>query len=154
MTEGDLEQLIIDSLQNQGYGYQPGEEIERDYHDVLLIPHLQTALERLNPELQESTILEAIRKVKNLDQNNLVRNNKEFSRMLHEGVKVPEHTNHGVEYITVRLIDYDNIDNNEFLVVNQFTIIEHSEKRPRGLAVPSRSFPDSPRSQPGPAGAL
>lgn len=129
-NEEALEKMIIESLSQQGYDYQAGEEIERDYHDVLLLPHLRGALSRLNPELQEGTIAEAVRKVKNLDQNNLVRNNKEFSHMLHEGVKVAEQTDRGTEYKTVRLIDYDNIDNNEFLVVNQFTIIEHSEKRP------------------------
>ncbi|MBR6965373.1 type I restriction endonuclease subunit R [Candidatus Saccharibacteria bacterium] len=129
-NEEALEKMIIETLQSQGYDYQPGEEIERDYHDVLLLSHLENSLSRLNPNLQESTISEAIRKIKNLDQNNLIRNNQEFSRMLHEGVKVPEYTNHGVDYKTVRLIDYDNIDNNEFLVVNQYTIIEHSEKRP------------------------
>lgn len=129
-NEEALENLIVNTLQTQGYSYSPGEEIERDYHDVLLIPHLRTALSLLNPDLQESTILEAIRKIINLDQNNLIRNNKEFSRMLHEGVKVAEHTEHGTDYKTVKLIDFDNIDNNEFLVVNQFTIIEHSEKRP------------------------
>ena len=129
-NEEALEQMIIETLQNQGYNYQPGEEIERDYHDVLLLSRLKNSLSRLNPDLQENTISEAIRKIKNLDQNNLVRDNQEFSRMLHEGVRVSEYTNHGVNHETVRLIDYDNIDNNEFLVVNQYTIIEHSEKRP------------------------
>ena len=129
-NEEALEEMIIEDLNRQGYDYQPGEEIERDYHDVLLLSHIENSLSRLNPNLQENTIAEAIRKIKNLDQNNLIRNNQEFSRMLHEGVKVPEYTDHGVDYKTVRLIDYDNIDNNEFLVVNQYTIIEHSEKRP------------------------
>lgn len=129
-NEEALERIIIETLQNQGYDYQPGEEIERDYHDVLLLSHLENSLSRLNPNLQENTISEAVRKIKNLDQNNLIRNNQEFSRMLHEGVKVSEYTDHGVDYKTVKLIDYDNIDNNEFLVVNQYTIIEHSEKRP------------------------
>lgn len=129
-NEEALEQMIIETLQSQGYDYQPGEEIKRDYHDVFLLSRLENALSRLNPSLQENTIAEAIRKIKNLDQNNLIRNNQDFSRMLHEGVKVPEYTDHGVEHKTVKLIDYDNIDNNEFLVVNQYTIIEHSEKRP------------------------
>ena len=62
--------------------------------------------------------------------NNLVNNNKVFSKYLHTGVSVPEYTKEGVRYHTVKLIDFENIDNNEFLVSNQFTIIEHSEKRP------------------------
>ena len=86
-----------DALRDQGYDYQPGEEIERDYHDVLLLSHLENSLSRLNPNLQENTISEAVRKIKNLDQNNLIRNNQEFSRMLHEGVKVAEDYYHARE---------------------------------------------------------
>jgi type I site-specific deoxyribonuclease, hsdR family len=71
-NEEALEQMIIETLKSQGYDYQPGEEIERDYHDVLLLSRLENALSRLNPNLQENTISEAIRKIKNLDQNNLV----------------------------------------------------------------------------------
>lgn len=128
--EHALEEMIIEVLREQGYDYLPGEEIERDYHEVILLPQLQNALVRLNPSLSENTIQEAIRKIKNLDQNNLVRNNQEFSRMLREGVKAPEHTERGVDYKTVKIIDFDDAGNNEFLAVNQYTIIEHSEKRP------------------------
>ena len=129
-NEDTLEQAIIETLKSQGYDYQPGEEIERDYHDVILNDKLQSALSRLNPELPENVIVDAIRKIKNLDQNNLVNNNKEFSRVLRAGVSVPEYTDQGVIYHTVKLVDFENLGNNEFLVVNQFTIIEHSEKRP------------------------
>ncbi len=104
-NEEALEEMIIEDLNGQGYDYQPGEEIKRDYHDVLLLSRLENSLSRLNPDLQENTISEAIRKIKNLDQNNLIRNNQEFSRMLHEGVKVPEYTDHGVDYTPVKLID-------------------------------------------------
>lgn len=128
--ENALELMIIEALKNQGYNYLPGEEIERDYHDVILLPNLKNALMRINPDAREGTILEAVNKVENLDQNNVIRNNQEFSRMLHEGVKVPEHTERGVSFKTIKLIDYKNPENNEFLVVNQFTIIEHSKKRP------------------------
>ena len=69
-SEESLEEMIIEDLNGQGYDYQAGEEIERDYHDVLLLPRLQSALSKLNPDLQENTITEAVRKIKNLDQNN------------------------------------------------------------------------------------
>lgn len=129
-NEDTFEQAVIETLKSQGYDYIPGEEIERDYHDVILVEKLRSALNRLNPALPENVVDEVIRKVKNLDQNNLVQNNKEFSKMLRAGVSVPEHTSEGTIYHNVRLVDFDNLDNNEFLVVNQFTIIEHSEKRP------------------------
>ena len=52
-NEEALEEMIIEDLNRQGYDYQPGEEIERDYHDVLLLSHLENSLSRLNPNLQE-----------------------------------------------------------------------------------------------------
>lgn len=62
LNEEALEKMIIETLQNQGYDYQPGEEIDRDYHDVLLLSHLENSLSRLNPNLQENTILKRFAK--------------------------------------------------------------------------------------------
>lgn len=129
-NEDALERTIIEILKNNGYDYLPGEEIERDYHEVILLPNLKATLSRINPATTEEIIEEAVRIIKNLDQNNVIKNNQEFSRMLRAGVSVPVYGEHGVEYHTVNLIDWRNVDNNEFLAVNQFTIIEHSEKRP------------------------
>lgn len=130
-NENSLELATIDMLREQGYDYVAGEEINRDYHDVILEDQLFSALQRINPSLQDSTIQEAIRQIKNLSQNNLIRNNKEFSRFLHSGVSVSEyHPEKGTVNTSVYLIDFNNPDNNDFLAVNQFTIVEHSEKRP------------------------
>lgn len=129
-NETALEQTIIEILKSKGYDYLPGEEIERDYHEVILAPSLKQALIKLNPSANENLIDEAIRIIKNLDQNNVVKNNQEFTRMLHAGVSVPVYGEQGAEYHTIDLVDWTNPDNNEFLVVNQFTIVEHSEKRP------------------------
>ncbi len=129
--ENSLELATIDLLREQGYDYIAGEEISRDYHDVILEDRLFSALQRINPSLQDSTIQEAVRQVKNLSQNNVVRNNKEFTRFLHGGVPVSEyHSEKGTVNTSVYLVDLNNPDNNDFLAVNQFTIIEHSEKRP------------------------
>lgn len=129
-TEENLELMTLDMLKELGYEYEPGESIARDYSNVILEYNLITSLFRINKGLNEDIINEAIRIIKNLGQNNLVKNNKIFSKYLHAGVSVPEYTKNGVKYHTVKLIDYENIDNNEFLVTNQFTIEEHSVKRP------------------------
>lgn len=129
--ENSLELMTIDMLREQGYDYLAGEDILRDYHDVILEDRLFTSLQKINPTLQESTIQETVRQIKNLSQNNVIRNNKEFSRFLHGGIPVSEYTfENGTTNTSVHLIDYENVENNDFLVVNQFTIIEHSEKRP------------------------
>ena len=129
--ENSLELMTIDMLREQGYGHLVGVDIPRDYHDVILEDRLFASLQKINPTLQDSTIRDAIRQVKNLSQNNLIRNNKEFSRFLLSGVPVSEYSiEKGTINTSVYLIDYENIENNDFLTVNQFTIVEHSEKRP------------------------
>lgn len=129
--ENSLELATIDMLREQGYDYAAGEAIERDYHEVLLEDRLLSALQRINPKLKDSTIREAVRQVKYLSQNNVLRNNKEFTRFLHRGVPVSEYDpEKGTVNTSVYLIDYNNPENNDFLAVNQFTVIEHSEKRP------------------------
>lgn len=130
LNEENLELMTIDMLKELGYEYESGESIGRDYSEVILEPNLTMSLYKLNRSLKDETIIEAVRIIKNLEQNNLVRNNKLFTKYLHTGISVPEYTKDGVIYHTVKLIDFDNIDNNEFLVTNQFTIEEHSTKRP------------------------
>lgn len=130
LNEENLELMTIDMLKELGYEYESGESIGRDYSEVILEPNLTISLYKLNKILKDETIIEAVRIIKNLEQNNLVRNNKLFTKYLHTGISVPEYTKDGVIYHTVKLIDFDNIDNNEFLVTNQFTIEEYSTKRP------------------------
>ncbi len=129
-NEQELELMTIDLLKELGYEYESGESIGRDYTSVILDYNLVTSLIKINSHLSEEVINEAIRIIKNLDQNNLIKNNKTFSKYLKSGISVPEYTNEGVRYHTVKLIDFDNIDNNNFLVTNQFSIEEHSLKRP------------------------
>ena len=129
-TEENLESMTIDMLKELGYEYESGKFIARDFSNVILEYNLITSLFKINPGLNEEIINEAVRIIKNLDQNNLVKNNKIFSKYLHTGVSVPEYTKDGIKYHTVKIIDFENIDNNDFLVTNQFTIEEHSIKRP------------------------
>ena len=129
-TEENLELMTIELLKDQKFNYEAGESIVRDYTSVILEYNLICALFKINEGIKEETVNEAIRIIKNLEQNNLVKNNKVFSKYLHTGISVPEYTKEGVRYHTVKLIDFDNIDNNEFLVTNQFTIEEYSTKRP------------------------
>lgn len=129
-TEENLELMTIELLKDQKFNYEAGESIVRDYTSVILEYNLICALFKINKGIKEETVNEAVRIIKNLGQNNLVKNNKVFSKYLHTGISVPEYTKEGVRYHTVKLIDFDTIDNNEFLVTNQFTIEEYSTKRP------------------------
>lgn len=130
MTEDMLEQMTIESLRKLGYDYLKGEEIERNYQEVILTDILTMSLNKINNNLSKETIQEAIRIIKNLGQLNLISNNKLFTTYLHKGISVPLYTSEGIKYQTVKIIDFNNINNNNFLVVNQYTIEEHSTKRP------------------------
>lgn len=129
-NEEKLELMTIDLLKSSGYEYVSGENIARDYSSVILENNLLFSLVKLNKNISEEVIIEAVRKIKNLEQNNLVKNNKLFTSYLHRGVPVSEHTLDGTKYHTVKIIDFDKVEDNEFLVSNQFTIEEHSTKRP------------------------
>ena len=80
LNEEGLELMTIDMLKDLGYEYEPGETIGRDYSDVILEPNLTMSLYKINRNLKDETIAEAVRIIKNLDQNNLVNNNKVFIR--------------------------------------------------------------------------
>lgn len=129
--EETLEKVTMEMLQNLEYECINGYEMERqDFSKILLDEDLRNAIEKINKGIKDEQIIEAIRLVKNLDSNNTILNNKQFTKYLLEGVPVPVQENGETRYITVKILDLDNINNNEFKAINQYTIIEHSEKRP------------------------
>lgn len=129
--EETLEKVTMEKLQELGYECINGYEMERqDYTKVVLEEDLKNAIERINKEIKNEQVTEAIRLIKNLDSNNTIQNNKQFTKYLLEGISVPMQINGETRYTTVKIMDTDNINNNEFKAINQYTILEHSEKRP------------------------
>lgn len=124
------EQPIIDWFKQLGYEYKFGPDIstggilvERDFKDMILENRLRNALKRLNPDLAEKTIDETVYKMKSVEHPNLEIANKEIWRMLTEGVKVEVENEKGeLRGRFVQVFDFENPLNNEFLVVNQFTV--------------------------------
>jgi len=124
------EQSVIDWFKQLGYEYKFGPEIspggilvERDFKDVILEKRLKSALKRLNPDLSEKAIDEAIYKLKEVEYPNLEIANKEVYQMLRDGIKVDvEDENKSLRGKFVKAIDFEDPLNNEFLVVNQFTV--------------------------------
>lgn len=108
---------------------QPGAERE-SFSDALLLDRLRDAIDRLNPDIPADAREDALRKVLRPDMPTLVTNNRAFHRMLRDGVEVEYQREDGVTAGNqVHLIDYDNPDNNDWLVVNQFTVIEGQHNR-------------------------
>lgn len=137
LLESDIEQMLIDQLKAKGYDYLYGPDIAPDgetpmrasFEEVVLRDKLEAAVRKLNPSLPYSVQDEAVKTVLRISSPDVLANNEEFHRLLTEGVPVSIHKD-GVERgERVWLIDFNDPWNNEFTVVNQFTIIENGHNR-------------------------
>lgn len=132
--ESTIEEFVIELLQNQGWQYLSPEEQELERHDlseVILKSRLEQAIETINPGISEEAREQSLRQVFNLSSQNLIDNNEEFHRLLTEGIEVEVLGDEGVKGDKVYLIDFANPKNNDFVVCNQFTVIENNiNKRP------------------------
>ena len=129
--EETLEKVTMEMLQNLEYECINGYEMDRtDFSKVLLEEDIIQAIERINKGIKDDQVKEALRLIRNLDNNNTILNNKQFTKYILEGIAVPITEKGETRYITVKIVDFNNIHNNSFKAINQYTIIEHSEKRP------------------------
>ena len=129
-TEADYENSIIELFQNMGYHYVYGPDVVRDYHSPLYEDVLVPVLQRINPNLPMDAVNESVYKLKNFENGTLLQKNMTFMDYLQEGVSVKYFADGEECSALVHLIDFKNPANNDFTVVNQWTIIENSEKRP------------------------
>ena len=130
-TEADYENSIIELFRNElGYDYVYGPEVERDFHSPLYEEVLLDALHRLNPALPEDAVQDAWFKLKNFENGELVQKNKVFMDYLQNGVPVRYFEDGEERAALAYLADYKNPANNSFIVANQGTFIENSNKRP------------------------
>ncbi len=116
----------------------PGEiATERSsFADVVLVGRLRDAIARLNPAIPNDAREEAMRKVLRHSAPSLVGNNRAFHRMMRDGVPVEYRRNDGsIAGDHVRLVDFDNADANDWLAVNQFTVIEGQNNRRPDIVV-------------------
>ena len=129
-SEEQLEDMTMSLFKGLDYECKNGYDIERDYHSVFYDDTLFEDIANINRDFTDEQINEAIKTIKNLTYNNVVEDNKEFTKYLLQGVPVEVKTNTGYQYKNVKLIDFDNVENNHFQAINQFTIIEFEQKRP------------------------
>lgn len=128
-TEENYENAILQLFEKLGYEYVYGPSVERDYSDPLFSSKLRLSLSAINPNLPIEAIDEAIYKIRNFENNQLEIKNSVFCDYLQNGVEVSYRLNNEQKYDKVNLVDYANIENNSFIVSNQWTFVEHSEKR-------------------------
>ena len=131
LTEAAYENSVIELFQHMGYTHVYGPDIEnRDFYSPLYLDILEDSIYRINPNVPKSAIQEALFKIKNFDNGELLQQNKIFMDYLQNGVTVRYLENGEQRSTIVYLIDYKNVDNNSFIVANQWTYVENSEKRP------------------------
>jgi type I restriction enzyme R subunit len=138
LTESVVEDATLIWLQELDYTTLNALEIapntptseRQTYADTVLLERLQTALERINPEIPQTAIEEAIRKVIRTESPNLFENNRRFHKFITDGVDVEYRADDGRTINKkVWLIDFNDIKNNDWLAVNQFTVIENKHNR-------------------------
>jgi len=139
ITETIIEEFTIKLLEKQGYQYVYGPDIAPDgdtpcrksFEEVILIDKLRKAVSRINPTISADNREDAIKQLQRINTQDLTVNNEKFHRMLTEGIKIEYQNNGYTRGDLVWLIDFHNPDNNDFFVVNQFTVIQDNiNKRP------------------------
>lgn len=134
MNEDFYEQAIIEYFTSYlGYEYLHGPDVARTsekYDDVFIPEVLPAALRKINPGLPAQAIQEAIFKLNNTETGKLEIRNERFNDYLQSGVEVRYFDGKQDRDDIVYLLDYENPENNIFQVVNQWTFVEYSEKRP------------------------
>ena len=129
-TEADYENSIIELFQNMGYQYVYGPDIERDFYSPLYKDVLMEYIHRLNPSLPEEAISAAMYKLQNYENGDLVQKNEVFMDYIQHGIPVRYTADGELCSSLAYIVDYKNVDNNSFIVANQWTFIENSNKRP------------------------
>jgi type I restriction enzyme R subunit len=134
MTESVVEQTALAWLAANGWQVAYGPDIapdgrfaERaDYREVVLAQRLRDALARLNPDLPPEALEDAFRKLTRPEGAELIQRNRNLHRLLVNGVTVEYRTHEGeLRGAQVRVIDFDDAANNDWVAVNQFTVTEH-----------------------------
>ena len=139
ITEKDIELYAIEELENLGYSHIYGPDMAPDtdaqertsFDQVILTERLQKAIDRINPTIPDNAKEDALKQVSRIGTPDLLTDNETFHKMLTEGINVTYQKEGSQRGDIVKLVDFENVDNNEFKVVNQFTVIENNNnKRP------------------------
>ncbi|MCF8087825.1 MAG: type I restriction endonuclease subunit R [Desulfotignum sp.] len=139
ITENAIEEHAIQLLETQGYAYIHGPAIAPDsdtperhsFEDVLLLDRLQSAVTRINPHIPPEARNDAVKQIQRLNSPELIADNEAFHRMLTQGITVTYQKDGQSRGDLVWLMDFTNPANNDFLVVNQFTVVQNNvNKRP------------------------
>lgn len=128
-TEDSYEKALIALFQEMGYQYEYGPDIERDYREPFYTEQLLESLHVINKGKPETAIHEAVTKLKNIDSGSLVQKNEVFMDYLQHGIEVSYFDGKEQCNGLIYLVDFANVESNDFKIVNQWTFVENAEKR-------------------------
>jgi type I restriction enzyme R subunit len=139
ITENDIEQIALSYLKSLGYTHVWGPDIspdgdhpERQYNQVVLITRLRDAIDKLNPTITQDAKDDALKKVLRIESQGLAfhtETNEIFHKYLTEGIDAEVRTPNGIRGEKVNLIDFNQPEQNEFLAINQYTVIEGNQNK-------------------------
>ena len=138
-TESTIKETALKWLKDMGYTIVFGNDIAPDepaaerenYGEVILSGRLKDALRRINPSVPAEALEDAFRKVTRPSSPSLVGNNRSFHKMLADGIEVEYRHEGRIKGDKVWLVDFEDLDNNDWLAVSQFTVVEnHINRRP------------------------
>ena len=130
-NEDAYEHALIELFRDtMGYDHIYGPEIDRDFHSPLYDSVLEDSIRRINPKATPSAINEALQKLRNFENAELKKKNALFMDYLQSGIEVSYSENGETKSDIIYIVDYNNVNNNTFIVANQWTFIENSNKRP------------------------
>ena len=140
LNESTVEIAALEYLRELGYSTEFGPELAPDtvrsersaWNQVYLYERLREAIIRLNQGIDSVSVDEAVKRLERAESQNAVAENKRVHELIRDGVPVERRTTNGqLRTDRVRLIDFDHAANNEWLAVNQFTIIEGKNRSVR-----------------------
>ncbi len=138
ITESEIEEVALEILSELNYDILHGPDIAPDgsyperqnYSDVVLVDRLKSAIHKFNPSIPREAREEAMKKVLWTESPSLIINNHTFHKMLVDGIDVEyRKEDSSIAGDKVWLFDFQEPKNNEFLAVNQFTVIENNNNR-------------------------
>ena len=129
-TEADYEKSVMELFEGLGYTRLYGPEVERDIRSPLYDAVLTEQIRRLNPSLPDEALVDALDQLRNIENGELVQRNRVFMDYLQNGISARYFADGEERSALVYLVDYQNPATNSFIVANQWTVVENSEKRP------------------------
>ena len=128
--ENSYEQTLIAFFEERlGYDHLYGPDVEREYYVPFYEERLRQKLQDVNPKAPAAATNEALRKIAHIETGSLVQCNETFTDWLQNGIDVSYWNGKETKHTHLNLVDYKNINNNSFEIVNQWTFVERSEKR-------------------------